>query len=118
MFQFRIKIKKIILACLRSHYKFIIPVFSNADFVSYGGATGPVVANLTTGTATGQGTDNLIGIEDIEGGSGNDSLTGNTSVNFLSGLDGDDFLLGLDGDDFLNGGGGNDFLGRGLAIIP
>ena len=89
------------------------------DFVSYYGATGPVVANLTTGTATGEGTDSLINIENIFGGSGNDSLTGNTNVNyldgwagddFLSGLDGDDTLFGNDGKDTLNGGSGNDTL--------
>ena len=90
------------------------------DLVSYARAIGPVVANLTTGTATGEGTDTLINIEDIFGSSGNDSLTGNASANYLDGLAGDDFLSGLDGNDFLfgddgkdilNGGAGNDFLG-------
>jgi Ca2+-binding RTX toxin-like protein len=85
------------------------------DLVSYSTATSPVVANLTTGTATGQGTDSFINIEDINGGSGNDSLTGNTSSNFLSGFAGDDFLSGLDGADFLFGGDGNDILNAGAG---
>ncbi len=80
------------------------------DLVSYDGVTGPVVASLTTGTATGEGTDSLISIEDIKGGSGKDSLTGNTSSNSLSGLAGDDSLSGLDGGDFLFGGDGKDIL--------
>jgi Ca2+-binding RTX toxin-like protein len=85
------------------------------DLVSYEDATGPVVANLTTGTATGEGSDTFISIEDIKGGSGKDSLIGNTSSNSLSGLAGDDHLSGLDGGDFLFGGDGKDILLGGLG---
>ncbi len=94
------------------------------DLVSYVEAKTPVLVNLTTGIATGDGTDSLIGIENIFGGSGNDFLTGNTSSNVLSGLAGDDFLSGLDGGDFLfgsdgkdilNGGSGDDYLNGGAG---
>jgi Ca2+-binding RTX toxin-like protein len=85
------------------------------DIVSYVEARSPVVVNLTTGIATGDGTDSLIGIEAIEGGSGNDSLTGNTSVNFILGWRGNDFLWGLDGTDFLFGGDGNDTVNGGAG---
>jgi hypothetical protein len=81
----------------------------------YNGPTGPVVVNLTTGIATGEGTDTLIGIEDIGGGSGNDSLTGNSGNNFILGWAGDDFLSGLDGNDVLFGGDGNDILNGGAG---
>lgn len=46
--------------------------------------------------------------EDIEGGSGNDSLTGNSQANFFDGFGGNDVLIGLLGNDQLTGGPGND----------
>ncbi|NJS13088.1 MAG: hypothetical protein HC789_23310, partial [Microcoleus sp. CSU_2_2] len=81
----------------------------------YNGTTGPVVVNLTTGIATGEGTDSLIGIEDIIAGSGNDSLTGNSGNNVLYGVAGNDFLSGLDGKDYLHGGEGNNSILGGLG---
>ncbi|HZZ29563.1 MAG TPA: calcium-binding protein, partial [Pirellulales bacterium] len=50
------------------------------------------------------------GVENTLGGSGNDTLTGNTRDNYLFGGDGDDTLSGGDGNDFLEGGKGNDSL--------
>jgi serralysin len=47
-------------------------------------------------------------IENAEGGSGNDRLSGNDAVNALSGGDGNDLLDGKRGGDTLNGGAGND----------
>ena len=49
-------------------------------------------------------------IEHIYGGSGNDTLTGNTLNNTLNGHGGDDVLSGDDGNDTLVGGAGNDTL--------
>jgi Ca2+-binding RTX toxin-like protein len=54
-------------------------------------------------------------IENAQGGSGNDTLTGNTVDNLLTGNKGDDAIKAFAGDDTLYGGNGNDTLtgGRG-----
>ncbi|HEX9977833.1 MAG TPA: calcium-binding protein, partial [Acidimicrobiia bacterium] len=94
------------------------------DMVDFEVSASGVVVDLTTGTATGEGTDALTNIEDVFGSSGNDTITGNETGNWLvgwtgddtiSGGDGDDALWGLDGDDTLDGGNGTDSLdgGRG-----
>ncbi|MFA9399625.1 MAG: calcium-binding protein, partial [Acidobacteriota bacterium] len=63
--------------------------------------------------------DNLIGIEQIDSGSGNDTLTAGSDPVVLRANDGDDVITGgpgpdsLDGgsdDDTVDGGGGNDFI--------
>ncbi len=73
------------------------------------GLTTPQVVNanltLTLASAT--------SFEHIFGGSGNDTLTGNTLNNTLNGYDGDDVLSGGDGNDTLNAGTGNDTLNGG-----
>jgi Ca2+-binding RTX toxin-like protein len=52
----------------------------------------------------------LTGIENLTGGSGNDTLTGNNSANALVGGAGDDDIYGLGGNDTMTGGDGNDHL--------
>ena len=70
--------------------------------------------NTPVGKAEGVdiGTDALIGIENVVGGSANDTITGNSGDNIITG--------GL-GDDILNGGGGDDTfkytIGDGLDIV-
>ncbi|HWJ95025.1 MAG TPA: DUF4214 domain-containing protein [Telluria sp.] len=49
-------------------------------------------------------------IEDAIGGSGNDTITGNSSANVLDGGAGSDKLDGGNGSDLLKGGAGNDLL--------
>lgn len=84
---------------------------------------------LTGWQNTGQSQDLLIGIEDLQGGAANDTLTGDTGANRLfggagndrlSGAHGDDSLYGGAGDDILVGGHGNDLLdggpGRDVAV--
>lgn len=56
-----------------------------------------------------------VTIENAIGGSGKDTITGNTAANDLSGGNGNDVINGLDGDDVLKGGGGNDRLTGGLG---
>ncbi len=65
-----------------------------------------------SGTATIDGTDTYEGIDGITGGSGNNTLIGNTSSNILNGGDGNDTLDGGNDAvaDTLNGGAGNDTL--------
>jgi Ca2+-binding RTX toxin-like protein len=88
------------------------------DFASYFGAPGSVTVDLAAGTATGDGSDRLTGVEDIDGSRFDDVITGNPASNFLfgeagndtlAGGDGFDGLWGLDGDDTLDGGTGEDF---------
>ena len=58
-----------------------------------------VTASLMTNSATGDGSDTLISIENLFGSIYNDSLTGNSSANVLDGLNGVDTMTGLGGDD-------------------
>ncbi len=66
-----------------------------------------VIANLGTGTATGgAGTDTLLNFENLTGGSGNDTLTGNNLDNIINGGAGNDIINGGAGNDYLLGGAG------------
>ena len=59
--------------------------------------------------ATGDGTDRLLGIENLTGSStGGDTLTGDYLANIIDGGNGNDLIEGGDGADTLIGGGGND----------
>ena len=49
-------------------------------------------------------------MENIIGGSGNDTLAGDNAANVIDGRDGDDTMDGRGGNDTLNGGAGNDTL--------
>jgi Ca2+-binding RTX toxin-like protein len=87
------------------------------DYAIFWFSENPVNANLTSGTATGEGSDTLA--NDVEGlfGSilGNDTLTGDNKDNFLGGDSGNDTLDGGGGDDWLQGGGGNDSMEGGTG---
>jgi Ca2+-binding RTX toxin-like protein len=52
-------------------------------------------------------------IENANGGSGNDTITGNVAANALNGNNGNDSILGGDGNDTLDGGIGSDTLSGG-----
>ena len=95
-------------------------LFASASDVtlSYAWASEEVDLNLSQklGLAYDQDT-NLIAldrinrlIENAEGGSGHDKMTGNTLNNQLWGLSGNDTMIGGGGDDFIFGGDGNDML--------
>ncbi|MBY0322259.1 MAG: VCBS domain-containing protein [Reyranella sp.] len=93
-----------------------------ADYTAFfgdpaGPATQGVVVNLTNGTATDNwgGTDTLIGIENVNGSSLDDTFTGDNNVNNLSGQSGNDTLSGGGGNDSVNGGQGNDTLDGGAG---
>ena len=70
---------------------------------------------------TGDGRDILTGIENVNGGAGNDIITGNNSDNTLNGGTGNDTLNGGLGNDRLVGGSGNDIFqintGTGRDVI-
>lgn len=74
------------------------------------GFRSPVVANLGTGTATGEGADRLVSIESITGSDFADVLTGNGADNYLAGDGGDDVIQGAGGNDRLFGNAGSDRL--------
>jgi len=85
---------------------------AGVDTVDYSAQTASVTASLVAGTGTGVGidTETLLNIENIVGGAGNDSLTGDSGDNKLAGGAGDDVLTGLAGaDTYVFGSGeGND----------
>ncbi len=87
------------------------------DTAVYGGTVG-VTVNLALGTGRGghaEG-DNLSGIENVTGTTGNDTLIGDDGDNRLTGGAGNDTLEGGDGNDRLNGGLGADILDGGEGI--
>ena len=88
---------------------------AGTDTASFAGAVGGIVADLAAGTATGDGADQLIGIENLAGSGFDDSLTGDTGVNTITGGAGDDTIDGGDGDDVLMGGAGGDVLNGGAG---
>jgi Ca2+-binding RTX toxin-like protein len=53
------------------------------DTVDYSGVTAALTINLAAGTASGDGTDTLTGIENARGGSGNDTLTAFAGANVV-----------------------------------
>lgn len=78
------------------------------DTVSYASAASHVTVNLSTGTATGDGTDTLSNFVNAIGSAYNDTITGDTNVNTLTGGAGDDTMTGGGGADLLYGGTGSD----------
>jgi Ca2+-binding RTX toxin-like protein len=89
----------------------IITGGDGVDLVSYYDATGALSISLAVAGAqtTGNGgTDTLTGIEAIEGGDYNDTLTGDGADNVLAGGDGNDVLNGGAGADLMIGGLGSD----------
>jgi hypothetical protein len=75
------------------------------DRVSYSERTAAVVVDLARGTGNGETgeDDSLTGIEDVEGGKGDDDLRGNAAANSLEGGDGEDSVDGRAGNDTLDG---------------
>ena len=77
------------------------------DVLTFKGFVQGVTVNLSAGTATtGYGTSSVLNIEDLEGSSYADLLTGNSSNNSLQ---------GFGGNDTINGGSGTDTVAYGDA---
>jgi large repetitive protein len=83
---------------------------SGIDTVSYENATGAVNVDLGAGTATGEGTDTITGVESVIGSSFGDSITGDSGDNTLSGGAGNDVITGGAGADTIDGGAGDDMI--------
>ena len=78
------------------------------DEVDYTSSDVAVVVDLAAGTATGEGNDTLLRVEDVIGSAGNDVISGDDGPNELNGSVGDDLVDGRAGDDELEGSPGND----------
>jgi Ca2+-binding RTX toxin-like protein len=87
----------------------------DVDTVAYDLSPAAVTVNLTTGTATGEGTDTLVGIENVKGSTLADTVSGDGAANALSGGNGNDTLSGLAGNDNLSGGNGTDHCNGGTG---
>lgn len=75
-----------------------------------------VAASLATRTASGEGRDTLVLIENLTGSRFADTLTGSNGPNVLNGGSGNDKLNGIGGNDTINGAGGNDKMNGGSGI--
>jgi len=79
------------------------------DIASYENAGGAIDADLVTGVVIGAEQETLAGIEDVLGGTGDDTLAASdTDTSRLDGGPGDDRLLGVTPDDQAYGGPGSD----------
>jgi VCBS repeat-containing protein len=91
---------------------------ADIDTVDYSTATTSVTVNLSASSAFGDasvGIDQVSEFEDVIGGSGADTLTGNSVGNSIFGGLGNDTLAGLEGDDVLAGGSDTDTVDYTLA---
>ena len=78
---------------------------------------GPVVVDLVAGTATGQGTDTIAGIEGSSGSAADDVMTGNAQDNeFTQLFEGADTVSAGAGADLVDGGEGADALTGGTGV--
>lgn len=80
------------------------------DTVTYADSGSAVHVNLADETATGDGSDTVIDVENIVGSRFSDTLTGDDGANIIEGGSGHDTIEGGGGDDTLIGGTGNDTL--------
>ena len=80
------------------------------DTASYSASLTAVTASLATNSATGEGTDTFVGVENLFGSSKADTLTGSVANNTLTGGGGTDTERGGAGNDKVVGSGGADFL--------
>ncbi|RDJ23335.1 tandem-95 repeat protein [Bosea caraganae] len=87
------------------------------DTADYSGDAAGIVLDLAAGEANGDGigADELSGIENVIGGSGDDILIGDDAANRLIGGLGNDHLDGGAGNDVLNGGAGDDLIDGGAG---
>ena len=89
------------------------------DTAVFNSLAAAVIVDLQTGTASGQGNDVLVSIENLVGSSLADTLRGDGGGNRLKGGAGNDTLAGRAGDDALLGGGGADRIigGAGADVL-
>src|SRR5204863_431729 len=86
---------------------------SGNDTASFAGAGNGVAVNLAAGSASGDGSDTLTGIEHAIGSGFDDTLTGDGGANRLDGAGGNDLLVGGGGNVQCDGGDGAGLPSRG-----
>jgi hypothetical protein len=82
------------------------------DWLDYSAFTSPVTVNLTTGAATnvnGSAAGAVTGIQDVRGGNGGNTLTGNTQAKLIGNTQGN-ILVGGAGNNTITGGSGASLL--------
>jgi Ca2+-binding RTX toxin-like protein len=84
----------------------VVNLGGGTDTLTYAGSASGVIVNLASAAAS--GFSSVTGVENVTGGSGDDTLTGTNLANSLSGGLGNDTLDGNGGTDLLVGGAGND----------
>ena len=96
-----------------------IATFDVATYSSSGRNADGVRTHVSNALSEGDAISTINGIENVVGGSGMDTLTGDGANNNLQGLSGNDTIFGGggndairgdEGDDTINGGTGNDFV--------
>src|ERR671919_354599 len=96
------------------------------DIAEFWDSPNGVEADLTTGTATGHGQDEIVSIEGLIGSIHDDILTGDGGPNMfvaergndeVNGLGGDDLLRGVAGENILDGGDGADTVSYNLTPV-
>ncbi|MBU0639840.1 MAG: hypothetical protein KKB50_13310, partial [Planctomycetes bacterium] len=88
---------------------------AGTDYVDYLYSDSAVNVNLADGTATGEGNDTLISVEQARGSQYDDTLVGDDNANYLSGDSGDDTISGGAGNDSVYGGAGADVIDGGTG---
>jgi Ca2+-binding RTX toxin-like protein len=85
-----------------------LDLLGGTDTLSYGVSAAAVTVDLSAGTAS--GFTSILGVENVTGGNGGDTITGRAGVNVLSGGGGADRFIAQigDGNDTINGDGGAD----------
>lgn len=83
---------------------------AGSDFAVYTNSTNGVTIDLVAGTATGEGNDTLIAIENIDGSMKKDTIRLGNGSEFANGNGGEDSIWGRAGADTLFGGDANDRL--------
>lgn len=78
------------------------------DGARFENAANPIVASLQAGTASGEGADTLMNLENLGGSPHLDNLTGDGGPNIVEGRGGNDTVTGLGGADNLQGEGNDD----------
>src|SRR5215204_632657 len=83
---------------------------TGTDTASYSASLTAVSASLATNTATGEGSDTFVAVENLLGSTKADTLTGSGATNRLTGGLGNDTERGGSGNDRVIGSGGANFL--------
>jgi Ca2+-binding RTX toxin-like protein len=83
---------------------------AGVDTANFSSSLAAISASLVTNSASGEGSDTLVGIESLVGSNFADDLSGSDGNNLLTGNAGADVLTGLGGADNMLGHGSNDTL--------